>query len=193
MSRCWYVAAFCAGLASWIALPVHVGEAASNEEQQKHTQHPSGASGKHAPGPKGGAAPGGAAAQHGFRTGPAAFARPVRGDFRGRGDPALWSAQDRAVWGGGHWHQEMHDGRFGWWWVVLGVWYFYDQPIYPFPDFVSEIVALPPALVPSPGPVVAPLGPPPPQFWYYCDNPPGYYPYIQTCSTSFRAIPVPAQ
>jgi hypothetical protein len=31
----------------------------------------------------------------------------------------------------------MHDGRYGWWWDVDGAWYFYEEPIYPYPGVTS--------------------------------------------------------
>ena len=48
----------------------------------------------------------------------------------------------------------------------------------------------PPVAV-APPPVY--VQPPPPQpYWYYCDNPPGYYPYVQQCSGGWRQVnPVP--
>jgi hypothetical protein len=39
----------------------------------------------------------------------------------------------RLAWENGHWRHEMHDGRYGWWWDVDGAWYFYEEPIYPYP------------------------------------------------------------
>ena len=36
----------------------------------------------------------------------------------------------------------------------------------------------------------APAGPPPQQNWYYCENPHGYYPYVQSCSSGWHAVPV---
>jgi len=35
----------------------------------------------------------------------------------------------------------------------------------------------------------APVGPPPQQNWYYCDNPRGFYPYVQNCGAGWRAVP----
>ena len=29
--------------------------------------------------------------------------------------------------------------------------------------------------------------------WYYCDNPRGYYPYVQSCHVAWRAVPVTPQ
>jgi hypothetical protein len=33
----------------------------------------------------------------------------------------------------------------------------------------------------------------PQQYWYYCENPKGYYPYVQQCSqTWLKVVPTPA-
>lgn len=118
-------------------------------------------------------------------------------------DVRRFSREDLGRWRGGRWRQEWHNGRFGWWWMVGGVWYFYERPVYPYPLVVPEVtyveppVAAPVVVVPAmpapPPPVaVAPAGPPPQQFWYYCDNPPGYYPYVATCNGNYREVPIPA-
>lgn len=107
--------------------------------------------------------------------------------------------RDLEVWRGGGWRHEWHNGRQGWWWVVGGVWYFYEAPVYPYPLVVSGTAFVEQPVVVAPGApvVVQPAAPPPPQaapqpqIWYYCDNPAGYYPYVTNCSTPFR--PVPAQ
>lgn len=106
-----------------------------------------------------------------------------------------------ALWAGGTWVEGWYGGQYGWWWVSGGRRYYYSRPIYPYPPEVSE-VWVPETVVIQQSPTAAPPPPPPgagfappqpmlPQFWYYCDNPAGYYPYIQTCPTPFR--PVPAQ
>jgi hypothetical protein len=80
-----------------------------------------------------------------------------------------------------------HGGRFGWWWTVENGWYFYPEPVYPFPTYVPPpvVVAEPPAvMVPQP-----PTGRPPAQYWYYCYNPPGYYPYVPACTGPWRPVP----
>jgi len=33
-------------------------------------------------------------------------------------------------------------------------------------------------------------GPPPEQFWYYCDQPDGYYPYVKSCNHEWQSVPV---
>jgi hypothetical protein len=32
-----------------------------------------------------------------------------------------------------------------------------------------------------------------PQYWYYCQSPNGYYPYVQACSTAWRQVPTAPQ
>jgi hypothetical protein len=55
------------------------------------------------------------------------------------------------------------------------------------------VVYAPPPVVYQP-PVYAPPPPQQPvaqqaQTWYYCDNPKGYYPYVQQCSSGWRQTP----
>lgn len=111
-------------------------------------------------------------------------------DFHGR-DFRRFSVEERRVWLGGRWIHDSHNGRYGWWWVTDGVWYFYPQPIYPYPTYVPDpevVVNGPPpgAYPPPPGYGAAP---PPAPVWYYCDNPQGYYPYVQACSSGWRQVP----
>jgi hypothetical protein len=102
-------------------------------------------------------------------------------DFHGR-DFGHFNNSERGIWQGGRWIHDWHDGRYGWWWLVGGFWYFYPQPIYPYPTYV------PPAIVVQQAPPV-PTGLPPAQSWYYCDNPQGYYPYVASCNGPWRAVP----
>ena len=124
-------------------------------------------------------------------------------EFHGH-DARHFDRHELGLWRGGLWRHEFHNGRMGWWWLVGGVWYFYDAPVYPYPVVVSEmafaepmvIVAPPPAMVAPPAPMVVQPAPPPPQqmpMWYYCDNPAGYYPYVATCGTPFRPVPARPQ
>lgn len=103
------------------------------------------------------------------------------GDFHGR-DFGHFGRGELNTWRGGGWRHEWHDGRYAWWWVASGFWYFYPAPIYPFPTYV------PPAIVVQQAPPV-PTGLPPAQFWYFCDNPQGYYPYVASCDVPWREMP----
>jgi len=67
----------------------------------------------------------------------------------------------------------------------LGSPYDYSLPCgyYPYPgDFYSY----PANGAPYPAESVAAPGAP---YWYYCDDPKGYYPQVTTCSDRWRAIP----
>lgn len=120
---------------------------------------------------------------------------------------------DLIRWRGGHWNNSCFGGRCGWWWLAAGQWYFYERPIYPYPLVVSGIEFVEPAYVepahvapayveppyvepayvePAPAAIAAqPGAAAPPQFWYYCDNPQGYFPAVQTCNMPFRQVPPP--
>jgi hypothetical protein len=102
-------------------------------------------------------------------------------DFHGR-DFGHFSPAERGIWRGGQWEHGWHDGRFAWWWTAGGGWYFYPEPVYPFPTYV------PPAIIVQQAPP-APSGLPPSQFWYFCDNPQGYYPYVAACNGPWREVP----
>lgn len=95
------------------------------------------------------------------------------GTFRGR-DYAQFTAEDRDHWRRGEWRHTSHDGRFGWWWFVGGFWYFYPQPIYPYPTYIGFYY--------EPGYDAD-------YYWYWCDDPEGYYPYIEECYLPW--VPVP--
>ncbi|HXC38725.1 MAG TPA: hypothetical protein VN667_07245 [Burkholderiales bacterium] len=101
------------------------------------------------------------------------------------GDIHRFHEHDLELWRRGRWIHDRHNGRFGWWWVVGGVWYFYPAPVYPYPDPFQ-----PPTVVLGPEPS-------PPHYWYYCGNPQGYYPYVAQCAVPWQrqlagGAPVPA-
>jgi hypothetical protein len=103
------------------------------------------------------------------------------GPHGGHGDPHwggnihAFGDHDLAYWHSGHWFHGVHGGRNGWWWQVGAGWYFYPAPIYPYPDpFVPPVVV-----------AVAPAA----HFWYYCNHPHGYYPYVPACRVPWQAVP----
>ncbi len=122
-----------------------------------------------------------------------AMARPAAADERAhrrgfererheawRGDIHRFHEHDLGLWRGGHWYKGRHLGRRGWWWIVGGVWYFYPAPVYPYPDpYLPPVVVAPPAPAPAPAQ----------QYWYYCSNPAGYYPYVARCATAWQPVP----
>jgi hypothetical protein len=50
------------------------------------------------------------------------------------GERRSFDDHDWTLWRGGHWAHEHHDGRLGWWWVAGDDWFFYPDPVYPYPD-----------------------------------------------------------
>lgn len=143
-------------------------------------------------------APNAAFAGHPGGPSPAPFAH---GQFYGH-DFAHFTPHDRALWQGGAWHHEQRDGRYGWWYVVDGVWYFYDAPIYPYPTYIPDIVYVPDAeeIAPPPPAVEAP---PPPEslppaaasyYYYFCPDTQTYYPYVTSCASPWQQVsPTPPQ
>lgn len=106
--------------------------------------------------------------------------------------------RDVHIWRGGHWRHGYHGGRLGWWWIAGGVWYFYPQPVYPYPDPYTPpvmVINQQPPVVVAPQ-TVAPATAPAPvqpqqsiQTYYYCDSAKGYYPYVPSCPEGWRTVP----
>lgn len=102
-------------------------------------------------------------------------------------------------WRAGGWHHGWHGDRLGWWWVTGGMWYYYAQPVYPYPDpyappaIIVEQAPPPVVIQQAPAPVQyepAPAATPPTaQFWYYCETPAGYYPYVASCPSGWKTVP----
>ncbi len=101
-----------------------------------------------------------------------------RGHDRGepwRGEIHRFHERDIGIWRSGHWVHGRHDGRVGWWWIVRGMWYFYPAAVYPYPDpYQPPVVNVPPVA---------------PQYWYYCSDPAGYYPYLSHCALGWQKVP----
>jgi hypothetical protein len=102
------------------------------------------------------------------------------GEWRGEGPHGTGGSWHRGgvwrgnagAWHGGRWFRGWYGGRFGWWWYVPGYdWYaYYDEPVYPYPAY------------PYAGS---------PNLWYYCEDPAGYYPYIQQCTGPWQPVQAP--
>jgi phage terminase large subunit-like protein len=99
---------------------------------------------------------------------------------RWHGDIHQFHQHDYPVWRGGRWFHGPHGGRSGWWWIVGLNWYWYPAPTYPYPD-----AYLPPPVVATPPPIPGAL----PHYWYYCADPPGYYPYVPQCFRNWERVP----
>jgi hypothetical protein len=128
-------------------------------------------------------------------------------DGRGHGSPA-WRGNIRSfghhdvnIWRSGGWRHTNYGGRLGWWWVVGGAYYFYPQPIYPYPDPYQPPVVV---VEQQPQVVMAPQAPQvyaPQQMapqasaqnWYFCDASQTYYPYVASCAGGWRTVPAMPQ
>ena len=85
------------------------------------------------------------------------------------------------VWRGGRWYHGSHDGRSGWWWIVGTLWYFYPSPVFPYPNpYVPPVASVPPTT-------------PTTSYYYYCQNPSGYYPYVTQCPGGWQLVPATPQ
>ena len=90
--------------------------------------------------------------------------------------------------GGGYYRHPSFGLYFG-----LPLWprYYDPYPYYPYyPPAVVPVPSSPPVYIErSPPAVNQPL---PSGYWYYCDNPQGYYPYVTDCPMGWRQVdPVP--
>lgn len=97
---------------------------------------------------------------------------------------------DLDIWRGGRWIHGRHQGRLAWWWIAGGVWYAYQTQTFPYPD-----PYMPPELVMPQQPAVSvspPNQPAPNQYWYYCSQPQGYYPYTPQCQVPWQKVPASA-
>jgi hypothetical protein len=94
------------------------------------------------------------------------------GGYYGPRYPGYWGAR---YWGPGYWGPGLWSG---YWWG----WPYYGYPYYASP---SIVVQQPPVYV-EPNQT-----PQEPQYWYYCQNPQGYYPYIQQCPQGWMKVVPP--
>lgn len=79
-------------------------------------------------------------------------------------------------WRRGHWEHSHHNGRWGWWWVLGGLWYFYDAPVYPYP-----VINVPPNITIYPNESVENVR-------YYCPTSGNYYPYSAVCTVPWERV-----
>lgn len=87
------------------------------------------------------------------------------------------SVPSYAAWGHGGWHRG--PGVSVYWGV--GPWYPW-YPWYPYPAY-SE----PPVIVQQSPTYVAPQQQQP-YYWYYCQSPRGYYPYVKSCPGGWMKV-----
>lgn len=88
-----------------------------------------------------------------------------------------------------HFHHGVHIGvyigpSFGWGW-------YYPPPVYYYPyPLVVMAPAAPPVYIEQAPAAAQPE--PQANYWYYCSNPDGYYPYIKQCPGGWKRVaPLP--
>jgi hypothetical protein len=117
-----------------------------------------------------------------------------RGRFYGH-DYAHFSPHEMDMWHRGGWHHEFRNGRYGWWYAVDDIWYFYDRPIYPYPTYVPDVVYIPEEdedyddAPYQPGPPPAQYGQPATYYYYFCQDSQTYYPYVSSCASPWQPVP----
>lgn len=101
------------------------------------------------------------------------------GGHHGGGQRGGWY---RAGWHGGFWGPRVYIGGPFW----------YPGPYaYPYPVYAPPLYAAP---VYGPPVVEEPLQPPAyveprsAAYWYYCQDPPGYYPYVASCAGGWQQV-----
>ena len=110
----------------------------------------------------------------------------------------------RGGWHGGGGHGGGWHGGHGWgsprvgigigigpYWGLYGgpYWGGYWRPYaYGYPYAYPPVVTVPSTQVYVQPSAPAAAQPPPSASWYYCDNPRGYYPYVQQCPGGWRAV-----
>ena len=102
---------------------------------------------------------------------------------------AIGSAVPASAWQGGYGYRPYGYYRYKPPPVVV-----VPRLVVPFglPYVYPPLVVAPPPVYIQPPPRVYVQPPPPQPYWYYCDTPPGYYPYVQQCPGGWRqVIPTP--
>jgi hypothetical protein len=93
-------------------------------------------------------------------------------------------------------HGGGHGGGWGWGPAIglglgLGLWEL-SRPYYGYPYYYNA-----PVVQQAPAEIYvqpAPLPPAAPQYWYYCQDPEGYYPYVKQCPDGWmKVVPSPPQ
>lgn len=106
-----------------------------------------------------------------------------------------------AGWDHGYWYHGTYGGRAGWWWIVGPGWYYYPQPLYPYPPataeplYIVQVPSQPPpasssATVPPPAATVQRISGNDKAFTYYCEKTKAYYPVVTNCEAGWVATPV---
>jgi len=101
----------------------------------------------------------------------------------------LTSLAGGAAWARGHAHVGVFVGV-----PFAGPYHYYPRYYYPYPPYYYP--AVPVVVTPPAPPVYIEQGQQPQQadgalpsnYWYYCQNPQGYYPYVKECQGGWQQV-----
>ncbi len=83
-------------------------------------------------------------------------------------------------------HHHVHGGtRFGFYFGLPLYWGGYPYDYYPYYRRNVYIIESPPVYIQRQPPVYVQQ---PTSYWYYCQDPAGYYPYVQSCPTPWMKV-----
>ena len=94
--------------------------------------------------------------------------------------------------GGGHSHSQFFFSgsvALGPWWPGYG-WYpgYSWYPGYPYAYYPAPYYPAPPVVVQQQPQVYAEPAPSQSDYWYYCQDPQGYYPYVKSCPGGWMQV-----
>ena len=132
------------------------------------------------------------------------FSRLHERDFHVH-DVRHFTDRERERWREGRWRHAWHDGHPGWWYAVGPHWYYYQEPVLPYPFEVAPVIVEERVIVqeqttsaprPNDPPGETRSGPadpaPPlrarPNVVYHCGNPEGFYPGLSACSAGWEEV-----
>jgi hypothetical protein len=87
---------------------------------------------------------------------------------------------------GGHSHSQFFFSgsiALGPWWPGYG-----GYPGYPYAYYPAPYYPAPPVVVQQQPQVYAKPAPSPSDYWYYCQDPQGYYPYVRSCPGGWMKV-----
>ena len=96
-------------------------------------------------------------------------------------------------YGGGHYGGGWGYGRGGYYGGIglglglgYGLGYYGGYPYYAYPPVVSTVPVAPPVYIQQAAP--QPVPQPQADYWHYCRNPEGYYPYVKECPGGWQQV-----
>ena len=115
---------------------------------------------------------------------------------------SVWAHGGGGGHGGGGWGGHYGGGHYGGGWgygrggyygglglglgLGYGLGYYGGYPYYAYPPVVSTVPVAPPVYIQQAAP--QPVPQPQANYWHYCRNPEGYYPYVKECPGGWQQV-----